>query len=80
MAQLHNIPSSHWRVECDFLPMLHGADDYLHQAHRDQAANAATLTPMGMDGATCVPCRKCLALILRLANVAEPSTATELAK
>ncbi|CAK9238639.1 unnamed protein product [Sphagnum troendelagicum] len=53
--------------------------DYLHQAHRDQAANAATLTPMGMDGATCVPCRKCLALILRLANVAEPSTATELA-
>ncbi|CAK9237712.1 unnamed protein product [Sphagnum troendelagicum] len=55
------------------------ANDYLHQAHRDQAANAATLTPMGMDEATCVPCRKCLALILRLANVAEPSTATELA-
>ncbi|CAM6037126.1 unnamed protein product [Sphagnum compactum] len=36
--------------------------------------------PNGMDGATCVPCGKCLALILRLANVADPSTATELAK
>jgi len=50
VAQLHNIPSSHCGVECDFLPMLHSADDYLHQAHRDQAANAATLTPMAWMG------------------------------
>ncbi len=48
----HSCTTSHLLIGewCDFLPMLHGADDYLHQAHRDQAANAATLTPMAWMG------------------------------
>jgi E3 ubiquitin-protein ligase HUWE1 len=49
-AQLCNSPSSHWGVEPDLLPMLHAGDGSLHWACRDQAENAATLTPMAWMG------------------------------
>jgi hypothetical protein len=50
LAQLCNNPSSHWGVEPDLLPMLHAGDGSLHWACRDQAENAATLTPMAWMG------------------------------
>ncbi|CAK9189504.1 unnamed protein product [Sphagnum troendelagicum] len=50
LAQLCNITSSHWGVEHDLLPMLHAGDGSLHWACKDQAENAATLTPMAWMG------------------------------
>ncbi|CAM6022194.1 unnamed protein product [Sphagnum balticum] len=50
LAQLCNSPSSHWGVEPDLLPMLHAGDGSLHWPCRDQAENAATLTPMAWMG------------------------------
>jgi hypothetical protein len=50
LAQLCNSPSSHWGVEPDLLPMLYAGDGSLHWPCRDQAENAATLTPMAWMG------------------------------
>jgi hypothetical protein len=79
-AQLCNSPSSHWGVEPDLLPMLHAGDGSLLWACRDQAENAATLTPMAWMGNLQHNAEYVQLDLEIVASVAEPSIVTELAK
>jgi E3 ubiquitin-protein ligase HUWE1 len=79
-VQLRSNPSSHWGVEPDYLPILHGGDGSLRRARRDQAATTEALTQMAQMGRLARHTENVQLDLEPVASVAEPSTATEPAK
>jgi len=79
-VQLRNSPSSHWGLEPDFLPILHGGDGPFRHSRRDHAASAEALTQMARMGQLARHAESIQLDLEAVASLAEPAAATESAK
>lgn len=79
-VQIRNGPSSHWGVEPEFLPVLHGSDGPHRRGRRDHAASAEALTQIARLGRLARQADATQAEAEGVAGLSESSPATEVAK